>query len=582
VPQIIFGHDLMLALDGGWKWHWGIRPHVDYYSPSGVVSYLLIDLGLRVSGGMAQALPAAICLFAALLLPASLYVSFSRMPPPIAAMTTLVMIAAVLAPHQLRFPSHAFTYATIYNRWGYGLLCVALLAITSSSLRSSKAKETVDGALAATCVLILLFLKISFGVLAILLFVSWLFVRRRLTEYYLAAVVAGGIWLAIFGFLLHWNFGNFGADMLIALGAREGLKIAGVFESAVFLYPEICLLVVLAFLWCVRGGWGLGQSLRRRLLEGSLFLGCYAGLASAVILTNSPLGNLRESPLLSVAALFFLGGIFARIEEGEPSPKAGLELKARILPGLVVVLLSLLLCFGFLLKANRTGLMSLALLAGGWWVTTLLRKDASRLYPPLSRSFAVVTALLIFFPVLGRNATSMAQAGIWKLQEKSFPSDQVFADGPLAGIMIKAFGGDPPLPTTYVGKVYEGLALLEATGNSRTTVNALEFSNPFNVVRGVRPSRTGPTAWQLHILYSCEIAPPPERVFSQGEPVLLPKQFGDADQRNIEALFNHYGEYLHRHFHPPIDSEQWWLYIPKDNSPYHATVSANAALSSPD
>src|SRR3712207_1943074 len=69
LPQVVFGHDLICALDGAWKWHWNVRPHVDYYSPSGPLSYLLVDSGLHLSGSLVMAMPTAICLVALLLLP---------------------------------------------------------------------------------------------------------------------------------------------------------------------------------------------------------------------------------------------------------------------------------------------------------------------------------------------------------------------------------------------------------------------------------------------------------------------------------------------------------------------------------
>src|SRR3954447_19151484 len=81
LPQLIFGHDLFALLDGAWKWKWGSIPHLDYYSPVGLLTYAIIALGLKVSGNIHDAMPAAVALFALFLLPPLLFASFTRMRP---------------------------------------------------------------------------------------------------------------------------------------------------------------------------------------------------------------------------------------------------------------------------------------------------------------------------------------------------------------------------------------------------------------------------------------------------------------------------------------------------------------------
>jgi len=171
--------------------------------------------------------------------------------------------------------------------------------------------------------------------------------------------------------------------------------------------------------------------------------------------------------------------------------------------------------------------------------------------------------ILVVAPVTVRNVDSLFEAAKLRWRNVSLPPDQVFHSGGLAGIQIKAFGGDPPLPTTYVGKVQDGLDLLARTGNAEKTVHTLEFANPFNMARMIRPSRKSVTCWQLNFVYSFYVAPSSERVFDPGEVIMLPKQFGDANQDNINALLHHYGAYLEANYETPIDSEQWTLFAPK-------------------
>ncbi|HSH40484.1 MAG TPA: hypothetical protein VK993_17070, partial [Chthoniobacterales bacterium] len=176
---------------------------------------------------------------------------------------------------------------------------------------------------------------------------------------------------------------------------------------------------------------------------------------------------------------------------------------------------------------------------------------------------AALLALAVVVPVTGRNMKSVVQAAKFKASGQTLQPTEVFASGPLAGLQIRDYGGDPPLPTTYVGKVNDGLELLARTGNSDKTVAALEFANPFNVARGLKPSRTAPTCWQLGFLYSAEAAPATERVFNGSDVIMIPKQFGDGNQANLTVIRQHYGEYLDAHYTMAGESQQWQVFVPR-------------------
>src|ERR1700693_6351930 len=50
VPTKVFGHDIFFQLDNGWRVINGQRPHLDYYSPWGPVTFLVTAMGLTISG----------------------------------------------------------------------------------------------------------------------------------------------------------------------------------------------------------------------------------------------------------------------------------------------------------------------------------------------------------------------------------------------------------------------------------------------------------------------------------------------------------------------------------------------------
>src|ERR1700683_1952307 len=57
VPRLrMFGHDVFVSLDGGWRVLNGERPQVDFYAQMGPVYYLLHAAGLWLAGNNARGL----------------------------------------------------------------------------------------------------------------------------------------------------------------------------------------------------------------------------------------------------------------------------------------------------------------------------------------------------------------------------------------------------------------------------------------------------------------------------------------------------------------------------------------------
>lgn len=508
VPQIVFGHDVMVLLDGGWKWRWGFAPHKDFYSPFGALTFLLIALGIEISGSLLHAIPAATCIVALLALPLAVYASFTRLHPLIALAATVVILATAVAPHELRFGSDVWSYAAIYNRWAYPLFGVVMLIAAVRPFQPLRWKDWADGLIVGSCIALLIFLKISYGLLALALFAALAPIRPRSRAYWLGALISGLAWLVLFGFLLSWGFSYLIEDMRIASQARQGLGPLGLIRWTWALRYELLAIGPLAAIWCATGVMTGSASLPRRTVESAWLFGAFVGSAAAILMTNSPLGSLSESPVAGLAALVLLGGVVADVHG-----------------------------------------------AGG-----------DGIHPLRQRALVAVgscLALLVVLPVTGRNLLSVAAAARFERSGASLSPAETFADGPLNGLQIAEFGGDPPLPTTYVGKVMDGVQLLERTGNADRSVAAFDFANPFNVVRGVPPSRTAPTSWQLGFLFSTDSAPSTARVFNGRDVIMWPTQFGDGDQQNLAVIRHHYGAYLDAHYRLAGESRQWRVYVPR-------------------
>lgn len=508
VPQMVFGHDVMVLLDGGWKWRWGYTPHEDFYSPFGALTFLLIALGIEISGSLVQAIPAATCIVAVFALPLAIYATFTRLPALIALAATMVIVATAVAPHELRFGAEVWSYAAIYNRWAYSLFAVVMLIAAVRPARPAPWNDLADGVVAGTCIALLVFLKISYGLFAGFAFLGFLPIRPRGRDYWLGTIIGGLAFLVLFGFLLEWGFMPLREDMRIAARARGGLGVRALGYWALTMRYDVLAIAGLAAIWCATGVMAGRASLVPRAIEAGWLAAGFVGFTAAILMTNSPLGSLSESPVASLGALVLLAAVLAdfraaRMSTGNPGWRRGLI------------------------------------------------------------AAAVCLAAFVVLPDTGRNIAGVVAAARHESSGASLSRAETFGAGPLRGLEISDFGGDPPLPTTYVGKVMDGVALLARTGNADRPVAALDFANPFNVARGVRPSRTAPPAWQLGFLFTAESAPPRKRVFNGRDVIMWPKQFGDGDQQNLAVLRQHYGAYLDANYVLAGTSRQWQVFVPR-------------------
>lgn len=567
IPQLTAGHDLIGLLEGAWKWKWGIVPHHDYYSPFGVLITALIFLGLKMTGSLLLAMPAAICAFAIFILPVCVYLTFTRLPPVVAMIATVSLMATCLAPHLLKLSSEDLGYACIYNRWAYDVFLVALLAITGVSRCATQRNEAMDGLIAGLFIAIGIFLKISYGLLSITAFFGYILFIRRKPVYYAGAFAGFVLGTLACGFLIKWDYAAFLQNMTLAAHARSGLGISGMRKEFFFLYAGIAMLFALALIACViprlfdldksrRNGWRI-----MALAGGCVFY------SVAIIMSNAPGGYLPESPVLNIGSLVILGEI---IQLCRLKPDATITLRPPKLDNLAELEMAgllLLVPLAFILQifpygghlfARDFALLALALFI--WRLGAYLLQK----YPHSGQDAVIVCSCVMtccmVLPVVMRNIEGISVTMGYKIHGVTLGDDEVFQSGNLKGLQIQDMGGEPIIPTTYIGKALDGLDLINRTGNSGKSVEAFDFSNPFNIAQGIKSPAGCPTCWHLNVLFSEKAAPDVGQVFNGVEVVMLPKIFGATDQGTRDVLQRLYGGYLRAHFKLAGESDQWWIW----------------------
>jgi hypothetical protein len=537
---------------------------------------------------LAPALPRAVCFFALGALFFAVSPFFRRLRPSLACLAVVVLIAAGLAPHALRFDASAWTYAMIYNRWGFVLFAIAFVIAAVAPAQRTARSDWIDGLVLGACASLLVFLKISYGLLGLTLPLIALRVHGWRRGLWLAAITGGAATIIFFGIALDWSFGSMVRDIALASQARSALGLVALGRAALAIYPDAVALVLLAFVLAGTSqpnGFGL-----KRILTSPWMLIALSAIGYTLLISmgNSPLGRFRENPLLLVAALCCVGSLPA---QSDPASDRGLlypRSAAFLLPviGFLLVLpIAVRFALPYLSAAFRPitegliergmfttsdvvllGALGLAYVSG-----VLLLKRGLLPEARAARAFCGLAIFVMVAPILLRNVSSMAQVVRFKLEDRALSPAEQLTSGPLKGLQIKGAGGVAALPGTYAEKIRDGVRLLEQTGNRDKPAVAIDFANPLNVARGVRPSRRSPTCWHLNFVYSLHAAPAAEAVFEFDDRIMIPKVFGDPNPENQQAIEAHYGAFLRRHFIAAGESEQWILLVPKTSAPSDAS-----------
>lgn len=331
VPRLrIFGHDVFVSLDGGWRVLNGQRPGVDFYGQMGPVYYLLHAAGLWLASNNARGLGYGSTLATTLISFWAFFVLRPRMKsaPFFVACLFLALLAA--DPFPLGYTKAAF--AMKHNRYGFALTGLVLLESFLPQDAGSRRQRFAGSFSTGLACALLLFLKISFGLVA-LTFAAVSLPIRSGARIRLAGMVAG---FAAFSFPM-MAYLRFDVPALV----REYRLLASVKGGAIDAYAvvkrlyvdrlEIALVALVAGLVSLLPGVPVRRSFTLMAVVAMATLG-----GTLLLLTNTQPSGL---PLLGAAALLLLNEVTAAVPDGSaPSHVAPLLALALLAVGIPVCL----------------------------------------------------------------------------------------------------------------------------------------------------------------------------------------------------------------------------------------------------
>jgi hypothetical protein len=314
VPRLrIFGHDVFVSLDGGWRVLNGQRPAVDFYAQMGPVYYLLHAAGLWLAGNNARGLGYGSTIATALICGWAFVVLRPRMKaaPFFVACLFLALLAAAPAP--LGFTPLQTAFSMKHNRYGFALTSLVLLESFLPQDAGSRRRQFAGAFSTGLACALLLFLKISFGFVA-LTFAAVSVPLRSGARIRLAGLAAG---FAVFSVPM-MAYLRFDLPALVReyqLLAAVKADTIGALEVCRRLFVdrlEIALVALMAALTSMLPG---VRALRGFTMILVVAMAVLAG--TLLLLTNSQPAGL---PLLGAAALLILNEITASIPDGSAPP----------------------------------------------------------------------------------------------------------------------------------------------------------------------------------------------------------------------------------------------------------------------
>jgi hypothetical protein len=201
----IYTQDAFSMLDGAWRVINGQRPHLDFYTGLGPVTYLITAAGVIIAKGNAAGLAYGQALFGCVAGLWAYLLCERRMRSVATILVSVIVVLMAIVPTTIGDIPAGITPATTYNRCGYAL--VALLMIEAlSARRSGRERDEFIGGLSTGLALgILLFLKISFFMGAGFLLLALAPVRKQTRERWYGIAAALGITVLAFAWYLRFD-----------------------------------------------------------------------------------------------------------------------------------------------------------------------------------------------------------------------------------------------------------------------------------------------------------------------------------------------------------------------------------------
>jgi hypothetical protein len=268
-------NDLFVFLDGAHRIAFGQVPNRDFHTALGPLVYYIPAAGFWLSGNLGAAMPVGTALALLALAPAFAHILGSRLRPAIALPYGAFLVLILAVPMNLGEGVNALSFGMFYNRVGWAALA-ALLVMYLRPERTGPRQHWFDAVAAACLVTAMLYLKITYGLVA-LAFVAFMLLdaaQRRWAGLALVLTLAAGLIIEAF-----WRSSAAHVSDLLRVGEISGglRGLEAVVSAVLYHLTDYVLFGLLAglALW------------RKRSFRDLLFFGFCAVAGLLIIVQNS-------------------------------------------------------------------------------------------------------------------------------------------------------------------------------------------------------------------------------------------------------------------------------------------------------
>lgn len=520
--QADMGWDPVIMLEAAARGQQGQMAHVDYLSPVGLLPTWLVSLGLRLSGGTADALAYAPALALAPLALYAWWLTRRRFSAWLSLGATLYLAGLITAtrplpfgmlPYTLEF-SHA-SYAMAYNRLGWALLSLLVLQqfLPPDGAGSRSALRAEDFGSGFICGLLFL-TKVNYALAAVGVMVVSLALFRRSRAQWLAFAAGAAILPAILLVGTRFQAGAWFREIAY-LGRVNPLadRLSRMAELALNNATPMLVVVggyiILRPLLQLRSR--LGQMSPWYVAPGLTLAGLACGLC--VLTLNA---QVSEVPLFALTLLLLAEHAARRLTARDRSEHA-LRLRHRVTLGLALLLGAGTFC-----------------------------SDATSIVWPAIR---------------GRHMRAMIPAGCTVQSPtlgKLLLPPQRYEESDPAKVTPKILAAAAPVtPYQYAVVVNDGLNLLATQTDAGSRIMTFDLTNPFPFALR-RPYPRGGSLWWAWNTFSREAYPPAAELFRDVTHLMVPKApvLQSGEVAVLQAI---YRTDLQERFQPVAESTFWIL-----------------------
>jgi len=504
VPTFIDGHDNFFLLENGWRALHGLRPHLDFWSPWGPLTFLLVALGLKLSHFSPDGLAYGSAIFALLIGLWTYNICRARLTPAPRALLALYNAILSCSPHPIGSSPASLSPAMVYNRYGYALLVIILAECFQRTDRSGLGSKKILGGLSTGVALSLtLFLKATYFLAGLGLvgasFIVWFPSRRRFQ-----GLVVGFCGVTLLGLAyMHFELAAMLRGLRLGAAARtQSLSLETPLHTVSGqVLPLLCGISVALAAVFLKPRWP------ERL--GELHLPIAAAIVSiadiALLTTNMQPSGL---PLLGALAILIADRL------ADPEYRSFTDEYQFALPYYASVLLLVQLLI----------LPQLAFDAAAFPIAAL-RKS----HPPSNCAVRFAESRITSLILCDRPDLNPAQRG-----------------------------SNGSAYTTYIN---DGTTLLLRYSKPTDKVLTMDMQNPFPYVLGWLPPRGGFASASFNYTFSAQFRPSFDEYLGDTTAVMIPKH--PAQPEYFSSLYAIYGPELERKFAVVAESDWFRLYKQK-------------------